>query len=264
MGARDVKPPVSILDLVVVVLSPVIASIITIVFKPNLFVSTFLFFGLPALYLSIRKPWLVKKGLIFSVVATIPLIFIVGYLVNINDVWYVPSILNFRLPGYVSIEDFVWVLLWFYYAVIFYEYFIDLGKKKDPISKNIKYMATIMTSLLVLFLLIQTINSNLLYFKHSYLKLGIILMLIPLITFLAYFPKLLAKYIRIAVYFFSLSILFEISALYANQWWFYEESAVGTIELFGQRFPFEEFFFWFVIGVPAALAYYEFFADDRK
>ena len=88
--------------------------------------------------------------------------------------------------------------------------------------------------------------------------------IVPAITFLSLFPRLLSKYVKTASYFFLLSILFELTGLQLNQWTFPGSNFIGWVELFGHRFPFEEFFFGFVMGAISVLTYYEFFDDDRK
>ncbi|HBC45391.1 TPA: hypothetical protein DCZ81_04450, partial [Candidatus Collierbacteria bacterium] len=76
--------------------------------------------------------------------------------------------------------------------------------------------------------------------------------------------RLISKYIKIALYFFVLSFLFEITAIQLNQWSFPGNHFIGWVEIFGYRFPIEEFFFYFIMCSVGAISYYEFFDDDRK
>ncbi len=264
MTARKASNKPTKTDIAVIALSPIIATILTITFNTNLLLSTLLSFGFPAFYLSVNKPGIVRKSLSFSLVSAVPLSFVVGYLANINLTWYIPSLFDFRLLGVVTVESMLFSFLWVYYAVVFYEYFIDLGKKKDPVSKYLKYLFLFSLILLLFLFLFLLIKPIMLYISYFYLKVGIVLLLLPLVTFLALFPKFIKKFALAGICFFCLSLLFELSALYTNQWTFPGVHFIGFIELFGQRFPYEDFLFWLLLGVYGILAYYEFFADDRK
>ena len=53
------------IDIVLIILFPVLATVLTIVLNTGYLVSTLLFFIVPALYLSIRRPKLIFKTFIF-------------------------------------------------------------------------------------------------------------------------------------------------------------------------------------------------------
>ncbi len=264
MGARKSSTDYSKTDIIVILLFPVIATLLTVIFNTNFLVSILLFFTFPGIYLSARRPYLIKKSLVFSVAITFPLLLVFTYLIQINNIWQIDNVYNIKLLGMTNIEDIFWIISGAYFTVILYEYFIDKGNKRDAISTNIKYLVIIMTTLTIIILPIMYINHELLYIRYFYLKFGLVLFLLPLTVFLAFFPNLLKKYLLISLYFFVLFMLYEFSALYTKQWWFFETNTLGTIDIFGLRFAYEEFFFWFVITTPTALAYYEFFVDDRK
>lgn len=252
------------IDLFLVVLFPVAAAILTLVFQTNFLTTTLLFFGAPSVYLSFRRPGIVPKSLIVAMLS-IPFVVIIDYLGVLNKSWYIPTtVFGFRLLDVIVIEQFVWGYLWAFSAIIFYEYFLDFGKRSDSISKNIKYLATFTLTLLAVFFLFLFIRPGLLHIEYFYLKGGVVLIFLPLITFLTFFPKFLAKYLKVGVYFFGLSLLFELVALHTHQWTFPGQSFIGFITLFGLRLPFEEVLVWFVLGVSGALSYYEFFVDDKK
>jgi hypothetical protein len=79
----------------------------------------------------------------------------------------------------------------------------------------------------------------------------------------SFFPRLFSKYVKAISYFFALFILLELTGVHLNQWVFPGEF-IGWVELFGIKFPFEEFFFFIILGSAVILSYYEVFADDRK
>jgi hypothetical protein len=46
--------------------------------------------------------------------------------------------------------------------------------------------------------------------------------------------------------------------------WSFPGKFIGWIDLFGVRFPFEEFLIWIVLGAAGVLAWYELFDDRTK
>ena len=224
-----------------------------------------LFFGLPSLWLSIRTNHRVVKTAIFSFIWAIPLTFFADYIATINGAWLVPqTVFPVRLFGIIPIEDFVWMFLAAYSVLIFYEHFLDKGKH-ELVDKRIKYLLWPWILLAIIFVSILFASPELLKIKYAYFYLGLIFIFLPAVTFLSFFPRLLSKYVKTASYFFVLGILFELTGLHLNNWSFPKDGYfIGWVELFGYRFPFEEFLFWFVIGAISVLSYYEFFDDDRK
>jgi len=252
------------LDILLLILFPIISVATSLAIKANFLTSILLFFGLPSLWFSFRTPFQVKKTLIFSFVMAIPLGIFIDYIGTIDGSWLVPvSVFPYRLFSIVPIEDLIWGLLLIYNVVIFYEHFLDKGKH-ELIDKKMKYLIWPLLVFLLVFITILFTKPQIVSIPYAYLILGTILLLLPSITFLSFFPKLLSKYVKTASYFFLLAILFEITGLQLNQWIFPGTNFIGWVELFGYRFPFEEFFFWFVMSAIGILSFYEFFDDDRK
>jgi hypothetical protein len=61
-----------------------------------------------------------------------------------------------------------------------------------------------------------------------------------------------------------LALMFELTGLELQLWTFPGTHFIGWVDLLGYKFPFEEFFFWFVLSAITILSYYEFFDDNRK
>ncbi len=252
------------IDIILLIIFPIIATVISLLIKANFLVSTLLFFGLPASWLSYRTPHKSLKTLIFSAIFALPFGIIIDYITAQDGSWYVPTtIFPFRLLGVIPIEDLIWGFLLVYTVVIFYEHFLDKGKH-ELIDKKMKYFILPAIILFILFLLIYSLNPDFLRIKYAYLLIGIVLILLPSITFLSFFPKLISKYVKTACYFFILSFMFEMTGLQLNQWTFPGQNFIGWIEILGHKFPFEEFFFWFIMVSIGILSYYEFFDDDEK
>jgi len=252
------------LDIFLLIFLPVFATAVSLLIKANFLISTLLFFGLPSLWLSYRTPHRISKTLLFSAIFSIPAGIIIDYIATLDGSWYVPTtIFPFRLLGVIPIEDLIWGFFLTYTIVIFYEHFLDKGKH-ELIDKKMKYFILPTILVLIIFFLLYFINQDLLRIKYAYLILGVVLILLPSITFLSFFPKLISKYTKTACYFFILAFMFELTGLQLNQWTFPGQNFIGWIEILGHRFPFEEFFFWFVMVAIAILSYFEFFDDTRN
>jgi len=252
------------LDIFLLILFPIASAVLSLAFSVNFLVSILLFFGLPSLWLSFRTPSQVNKTFLFSLILSIPLGIFIDYIATVDNSWFVPiTVFPFRLFSVVPIEDLIWGFFLIYSIVIFYEHFLDKGKH-ELVDKRMKYLAWPLIILMLVFFTILFTKPELLVIPYAYFWLGIIFFILPAITFLSFFPRLLSKYIKTASYFFLLSLLFELTGLQLNQWTFPGSNFIGWVELFGHRFPFEEFFFGFVMGAISVLTYYEFFDDDRK
>lgn len=251
------------IDLVFLLLFPIASALVSLLIKANLLTSTLLFFGLPSVFLTFRAKKSIKKAAIFSLIA-IPFVTVLDYMAHLNETWLVPStVFPFRLLGLIPIENYIWVYLIFYVTILFYEYFLDKGRDY-PIKKRALNLFVLLLIALMVFLIILYAYPLALQVSYFYLKAGALVILLPSLTFLTFFPKLISRFFTAGAYFFSLAFIFELTALKLNQWSFTGTNFIGWVEIFGQKFPFEEFLFWFVILTIAILSYYEFFADDRK
>jgi hypothetical protein len=253
------------IDILFLILFPAIAVVLSLALRTNFLLTTLIFFGAPAIYFSYRTKHRVAKTALFSFIWTVPLVIFVDYIATINGAWFVPhTVFPFRLFGAIPLEDFVWMFLATFNILIFYEHFLDKGKQ-ELVDKRMKYLIWPLFVILLVFFLTLLTRPELLVIPYAYLWIGVIFSFLPSVTFLSFFPRLLSKYVKTASYFFVVGIIFELTGLHLNNWKFVDNgNFIGWVELFGYRFPFEEFFFLFVIGVISVLSYYEFFDDDRK
>jgi len=256
-----------VVDLTLILLWPIAASLLSFLINANTLVSTLLFFGLPSAYLSWRKPAFIKKVAIFSLILSIPVAIFFDYIMEVTGGWYLPhSVFDpYRLFGFVVLEQFIWLFLYAYFIAIFSETFLERHKPRTSFDKHLKYLAIIMWGLLGIFLILYFSNPALLRIDYFYLKIGIVLGLIPIIIGFIRMPTLIARFFITGAYFFILSLIYELTALALGQWSFpAEKQFIGMLNFGGLRFPFEEFFFWILLGAMATLTWYEFFADDEK
>ncbi len=248
------------IDLFVLVLFPIIASIISLLFKVNFITGILLFFGIPSIYLSIKSKNLIKKTAIVAAIFSIFLL-LLDYWATINKAWLADSMFPFKIFGIYAIEMILWQFLFAYFIIIFYEYFFDKGKNEIP-KQNLKYFFML---IIVLFLLIVLqVISHIEIINYFYLWIGIILILVPIVIWFFFFQKPILKFIKAGAYFFVVYLIYELTALKLQHWTFPGNKFIGWVTLFNLSFPIEELIFWMALGIVGGLILYEFFADDKK
>ena len=253
------------IDLTFILLIPLIVFLLVFFsgLKINYFESLILIFALPCLYLTIKNRKKARKVAIFSFLISIPF-GIIWELLNYGDnSWVVPSsIFSFRFFGFSPLENYVWMFLTTYTILIFYEYFLD-DKFQSKISGKIKVMTYIFYSMSIILIIIFLVDREFLSFQYSYLWLGIIIFIIPIIMFLVKYPSFISNFFKVSVFFFYIHIIFELIGLKLNHWTYTGTNFIGWVSLFSLSFPIEEFLFVIVLGGFAACAYYEFFTNDK-
>jgi hypothetical protein len=199
------------LDIVLLILLPIISVLLSLALQANYLVSTLLFFGLPCVWLSYRTQNRIKKTLIFSLIFSIISVFIADLIAIVNGAWITYSMFDYQVLGLIPLEDFLFGFLFVYAVVMFYEHFLDKGKK-EVIEPRFKYfiLGGIIMITIIFALLFR--GPSLLNIQYSYVWLGTLFGLVPLVIFLAFFPKYISRYIKPAVYFFFLTLIFEITA----------------------------------------------------
>ncbi len=252
-------------DIVVMLISPVFAAVLTASFGANLFVSVLLFFGLPALYISVRSRGIFLKSFIFAFIFSIPLSLFVDALAAVDGSWVIPkSMFPFRFLGVATVEVYLFGLLWVLSAILFYEYFFDKGSTRDPISPRLKYLIYLFSALVLIVLLFYFSNGHVPHIPYFYVLVGTASVLIPLTLFLRSHKEFAGRYALAGLYFFCTLLLFEFVALKTGQWIFPSKHFLGLMPFFGHELPLEELFIWMMAATPALFAYYEFFADDLR
>lgn len=252
------------IDIAVLILFPILAVSLSLLLKANLVTSTLLFFGLPSIYFSFRTPKMVPKTFIFALILTVFIGPWADYIATVSGAWFVPnSAFPIKLFGVVTFDNLQWLFFFVYSVLIFYEHFCDKGKK-ELVDRRMKYLVWPLFAVLFIFILFVRQSPALLNIPYAYVWLGLITTLLPGMLFLNFFPNFLSRYVKVSAYFFILSILFELTALELGQWSFPGTTFIGWVDILGYRFPFEEFFFWFLLAVTAILSIYEYFDDDRK
>jgi len=253
------------INLALIFIWPIIATIISFTIKPNFFVGIILFLVVPSFYLSIqgKKYW--KKAAIFAAGASIPIMVAIDYITYLTGIWIVPeTILPFKIFDFVTLEVILWAFFTTYFVVVFYEYFLDKHATKMLWTKKTKYLFIAGVILFILFVFFYFFFPNLLKIPYWYLVFGIIFTLIPFLLQLFKYPKTTSKFFLPFIYFFFLHFIWEITALKLGWWDFPGEMFIGWVSIFGTNFPFEEVLFWFILLALSILSFYEYFDDDEK
>lgn len=250
--------------LLFILLWPIIAAVMSFLLKANTLVSTLLFFGVPAVYLSFLKKDCIKMVAAFAVIFGIPFAIILDYVMEITGGWFIPeSVFDpFRLFGYVSVEQLIWLFLFIYVVGMFYEVFFDKKCTHELYMPKLKYAIFGAVALFGAFIIMHLTKHELLEINFFYLKFGIVLALLPFLFALFRFPELHSALLVIGSYFAYLSVIYEVTALSLGQWTFPAANQfIGFVSIGNVMFPIEEFLFWILLGSLAALTYYRYFGE---
>lgn len=253
------------LDLTIILVWPIIASIIAVLFKINAFTGIILGLVFPSIYLSIRGREYVKKVFLFSVSVSILIMIVVEYISNLTGTWYViSSIIPYRLFGFVTIEAILWAFSTCYFILIFYEYFINRHRTKKIWNKKMYIITGMGLFVFIIFLIALFSVPKILNIPYFYLIFGIVVLLIPFLVQLFKYSKITSRFFLEGIYFFYLSFIYEVVGLKLGWWSFPGSHFIGWVTILEVSFPVEEIIFWFVLLALTTISYYEFFDDDEK
>ncbi len=225
---------------------------------------TLLIFGLPSLYLIIRKPLNAKKGviagLLFGALFGFPFDFVATYagawVINEKYILFPRLIL-----GVVHLDELVWFFFWVLFAVVFYEYFVE-NDRGWRISHHVRTAIAfgVLSGLAVVAAFF--IKPEILRPQYAYLLLGSAALL-PFLFATVRRPRLLLKFAAITPFFFLVYLGFDLLALYKG-WWSFSGNYIGGISAFGHFLPLEELVIWIFLGSGILTSYHELFIDDGK
>lgn len=249
-------------DSLALALWPLAAALAAWLADLNFLVTTLLFFGGPALYLSLKDKSKIRRNLIFSAVLTVAGLY-TDYIAERDHAWFEPqSIFSFRLGGLEPVESVLWFFLLTYLIVAFYEHFFDHSRHK-LMGRRMRLMFVIVAVASILFWPLLLARPAWLDFSFFYLKFGLGLGLLPLLAFLVKFPRFLTIFLKTAPYFLALSLLNEFVGLHNGHWLFPGPHFIGWVGLGSFHFPVEELVFWMVLFSSIVIMYFEFFDDNR-
>lgn len=257
MKNKQSKPRI-FLPLLVLALA---ASAVSYTFKLNLAVSAVLFWGLPAVYLTVlAKTHKLRLVLLFSTVTTLTAGLVIGFLSKANHVWYTQ---HFAFPigvyGPVSLDDCVWLFLYVFMVLMLFEVLAKHNNIK-PTARRF-YPALFVTSvcMLVVHLIITLAPKWVSNIPYMYLSFEILFLAVALIFTLKHYHRYRNSLFKVVLYVMPVAFLNEVVALKQGLWYFPDNAELlGRVAVLGVRVPVEEIAF-FVISPLAILAFYIYF-----
>lgn len=254
------KHQYSLIDASFLILTPVVAAILTLIFPLNLLAATFIYFGPPALYISWRRKDIVLRSFIYAMTISVISIF-TDYLAERDLSWVSTSMFDFRLAGSVPLEALVWMFLFTYLIVVYYLYFYDRTPHK-LIGRRMSYVFFAAFAVLVWLCLTTALDLHF-TIEYYYIKFGVLFLFLPLLAFVITFPQYLLIFIKITPYFFIIGLVNLLVSLDQGHWSYPGTHFVGWVELGSYRFPVEELIFWIILYPSFLISQFEFFNNDR-
>lgn len=245
---------------------PLIAAFISFNFPINFFLSSFIFFGVPAAILSLLKPNRVKKAAVASLIFT-PIGLVIDYVAQINGTWKMPlpdTVFPFKFLDVVSIEGIIWGFLHVYAVIMYFSYFSEKQYIKTLWNKKSEEALALFIGIFLLFLVTLLFLPDTLKIPYWYIIFGLVSLLSVVVLEEIRFPKVFPRLLRTAFYFFYLNFVYEIVALKLNWWSFPSGRYVGYVSVLDVSFPLEEFVFWMILFSLAILSVYEYFFNGER
>ena len=92
---------------------PIFAGLFSSVVPTNFFVSIFIFFVIPALYLSFQHPEYVRKTATFAAILSVPFIMVIDYIMERTGGWLIPYSVfgTLRIFEFVTVDIIFWSFL---------------------------------------------------------------------------------------------------------------------------------------------------------
>jgi hypothetical protein len=207
--------------------------------------------GLPLAYLLVRlEPSRRRFSPRFAVMFPLFGVVVFDYLCERYGGWTGPTILPFKLPGGVTVEEVQWCLLYFPLVMLCNEAFFAT-RRVAPRS----HLATpVLRSYLFGGLAVALLPPlQVVLVSHVYLKIGLLLE-VPLIVLGLTVNRFTAtELLLVAVIAGVFNLLFELVAL-ANHYWAFRGQYVGMVTVAGWTFPVEELLFLVVLSAPSIVA----------
>lgn len=256
-NAHTISP---IKDVTVLFLFLAVAVFLSLFFRENLLVSSFLFFLPPTIWFSLKITERIPHILFFVFEFVCFFVFPIDYIATINQAWAINSTFPFRILGVVPIEDMVWGVLFALLSIVLYEYFFERERHDAVVGRSMTKQILFMGLIFVMFLILFASGMSF-SVPYTYAVLTFTTSLVPLALFLVYYPRYLKSFWIMGIYFSILGIAHEYVGLALNHWSFPGEY-IAWVNIGFATIPIEEFVFYFILAGPTALAYYK-FADDR-
>lgn len=236
------------------------AFFLSLYYGSNYLITALILIVPPAIYLTIKKPELIRKIGLVSMFLSFIGVAVVSYLAYRDGAWYIPYYSRMAFDVF-SLEDFIWGIMYFYYVLAFYEYFYEKEKILN-FPKSFKKNALAILAGSVLFSITAYFFPEFFVIPYFYPAFVLIFFILIPWWMLCKQPNLIVKSIKVGIFALFPHLIGEYIAAVNHNWWFPGKHFIGYVNTFGITIPVEEFL-WIILAVPAIIAYYEFVADDR-
>jgi hypothetical protein len=235
------------------------AAGITLALPVTLLVSTCLFFGPPAIYLSWHRGRVARISTYALAIAVISIF--TDYLAERDHSWVSGSMFSLRIAGAVPIEAVAWMFGFSYLIVAYYLYFYDRAPH-PVIGKKMPLVFASAASVLIWVAAVSLFGAQLTV-DYFYVKFGLLLLGLPLVAFNIRYPRYLKVFAEMFPYFFALGLINLITSLAQGFWAYPGNHFVGWVMLGPYRFPLEELVFWIILFPPFLVSQFELFNNDH-
>ncbi len=253
-------------DLLALVALSILGAWGSLVFSLDFLGSSLLFYAPPIAYLLIRKRAHMQKRRLTAMLAVFGLLygFLFAYIANLGKAWEWPVsenlLQNVLLLGVAPVTDVIWVALWVFYIVLFYEHFVERDRR-DVVGRRFSFAWIPGLAVLVLIIISSIFAPAIFAWPYAYFILGL-LTLPPCVYLLYKKPLLLPKILAPSLFFVPLHLLIELVGLQLDHWRFTGEYLATVHLLGGGIVPMEEFITWILLGAFITICYYELYIDD--
>ncbi|MES2023118.1 MAG: hypothetical protein V4439_00345 [Patescibacteria group bacterium] len=251
-----------IIELIGVVIYTAIIAYFTITFKLNYLISTGLYFLVPSIYITFRRPSLFKSTAKFALLTGLPFVLLTDSLALFNNAWWETSVFPRRIFNLIPFETVIWAVVYVYLIVSLYNYFFTEQNLQIKILPRFNKFVIILFTVLFVEIFILYTNSKLLTIPYFYLWFVLIFFCTPTIIGLLKSAKRFCKLWLQCLPFSMMLFIIELSALATHQWGFLGSQYLGMVHIGDLSFPIEELS-WILFGVPAFIYVYQYFTSKE-
>lgn len=251
------------IDLAILFILPVIASLLVFSFKLNYLSSILLFYGVPSLWLVLRNFKSAVRAFCFAVSISVPYSIILDTTGIVSNSWSVPhTAFRERFWNLIPYEDFLWLFFSMFMILCFYfSYTNKEAAKRDLFTK--RFSVFLLLSLLVCFFF-GVVDWEILKIPHAYFFWVSGLLFTPALIMLCLLKNrksIVRASIPAAIYYFFTTILFETAGIALNHWNFPGQYILGKVAILGNLIPLEELLFVVLGGALGTIVFYHYLTE---